>query len=57
MSRLWSRLARDRAGATAIEYGLMAGLIALALIGVLAAFGDAMGLKFNALGVSIRATP
>ena len=54
MRMLWSRLVRDRRGATAIEYGLMAGLIALALVGVVAACGDAMGLKFEFLGATMN---
>ncbi|HEX2558853.1 Flp family type IVb pilin [Phenylobacterium sp.] len=32
----------DRSGATAIEYGLIAALIAVACIGGLIAFGDAL---------------
>jgi pilus assembly protein Flp/PilA len=34
-----ARFLRDRSGATAIEYGLIAALIAVALLGTLAAFG------------------
>lgn len=30
--RIWGRVLRDRSGATAIEYGLIAGLIAVAAI-------------------------
>lgn len=33
--KYWSRFASDDSGATAIEYGLMASLIAVALIAVL----------------------
>ncbi|MDW9407065.1 Flp family type IVb pilin [Sinorhizobium meliloti] len=32
MKKLFSRLARDESGATAIEYGLIAALISVALI-------------------------
>ncbi len=37
----------DETGATAIEYGLLAGLIAVALISSFAVFGDAL---FNLMG-------
>ncbi len=35
MTNLFSRFVRDESGATAIEYGLIAALIAVAIIGVL----------------------
>ena len=35
-------LAEDEDGATAIEYGLIAGLIAVALIGAIASIGDGL---------------
>ncbi|ABI76193.1 flp/fap pilus protein [Hyphomonas neptunium ATCC 15444] len=38
---LMLRLARDERGATAIEYGLIAGLMVLAIIGGVTAFADA----------------
>ncbi len=37
----------DEAGATAIEYGLLAGLVAVALLSSFVVFGDAL---FNLLG-------
>jgi pilus assembly protein Flp/PilA len=37
-ARTWARLAQDEAGATAIEYGLIVGLIFLAIIGGLSTF-------------------
>ena len=40
--RLFSQLARDRRGATAIEYGLLAALISIALVAA-----------FNRLGLSL----
>jgi pilus assembly protein Flp/PilA len=39
MPRLVTRFTADDAGATAIEYGLIAALIAVALIGAFTAFG------------------
>ena len=53
MRGLWRRLADDRRGATAVEYGLLAGLIALTLVGALAAFSDASNVKFNLLGNTV----
>ena len=38
----------DESGATAIEYGLMAGLLAIALIGGATTLGAAINAKFNA---------
>jgi pilus assembly protein Flp/PilA len=35
MKNLFARFAKDESGATAIEYGLIAGLIAVAIIGAL----------------------
>lgn len=37
----------DECGATAIEYGLLAALIAVAIIGAVTAFGGAMSNMFN----------
>ena len=41
MRRLISRFLSDKSGATAIEYGLIAALIAIAVLTALSAFGDA----------------
>lgn len=35
MKNLFARFAKDESGATAIEYGLIAGLVAVAIIGIL----------------------
>ncbi|MFC3078742.1 Flp family type IVb pilin [Phenylobacterium terrae] len=42
MKPLSLRFLNDRSGATAIEYGLIAALIAVALLAGLAAFGDGL---------------
>jgi pilus assembly protein Flp/PilA len=39
MNMLFSRFVRDESGATAIEYGLIAALIAVVIIGALQAIG------------------
>ncbi|HEY9217780.1 MAG TPA: Flp family type IVb pilin [Phenylobacterium sp.] len=42
MLKLFARFRRNRSGATAIEYGLIAALIAVGLLAGLHAFGDAL---------------
>ena len=37
----------DKKGATAIEYGLIAALIAVAAIGAMSSLGDSLGNTFN----------
>ena len=41
MTNLFSRFVRDESGATAIEYGLIAALIAVAIITAVTALGGA----------------
>jgi len=38
---------RDEEGATAIEYGLIAGLIAAVIVGVVSVLGDQLDALFN----------
>ena len=40
MITLWTRFSTDDSGATAVEYGLIIGLISLAILGVLLTFDD-----------------
>jgi pilus assembly protein Flp/PilA len=47
MSHLLSRFVRDESGATAIEYGLIAALIAVAIIGILSAVGTQLTTTFS----------
>jgi pilus assembly protein Flp/PilA len=49
MSSLISRLLKDESGATAIEYGLIAALISVALIAGATALGTSLNSQFNAL--------
>lgn len=42
----WRALARDESGATAIEYGLLASLIALAIVGGATALGKGLDTLF-----------
>ena len=47
MSKLIARFAKDESGATAIEYGLIAALIAVAGITAFDALGDQVSATFN----------
>lgn len=47
MTNLLKRFANDESGATAIEYGLIATLIAIAIIGVAGSVGDQLKLRFT----------
>jgi len=44
---MFARFLKDESGATAIEYGLIAALIAVAIIGAVTAVGNATNAKFN----------
>jgi len=44
---------KDESGATAIEYGLIAALIALVIIGVTDTIGDRLLLKFQAVAAGL----
>lgn len=45
--KTFAKLIRDEAGATAIEYGLIAALIAVAAITAMQGFGNELGTTFN----------
>jgi len=47
MNKLFSRFMRDESGATAIEYGLIAALIAVVIIGALQAIGTGLKATLN----------
>ena len=47
MKNLFSRFANDESGATAIEYGLIASLIAVAIIVALGTLGDGLIATFE----------
>ena len=44
---IFARFAKDESGATAIEYGLIAALIAVAIIGAVTLLGDSIGATFS----------
>jgi len=49
MKKMLARFAADQSGATAIEYGLIAGLIAVVIIGAVTSLGKNIANKFNAV--------
>lgn len=49
------QLIQDESGATAIEYGLIAGLISVAIIVALTAVGDSLDAIFSQISDSISA--
>ena len=50
MTKFVTRFAKDESGATAIEYGLIAALIAVVIIGGLTLVGNNLGNKLNFVG-------
>lgn len=53
MTKLLSRFIKDESGATAIEYGLIAALIALAVITGATAIGNNLHNKFTDISTSL----
>jgi pilus assembly protein Flp/PilA len=56
MLKLLAKFAKDESGATAIEYGLIAALISVALITGAGALGTALNKQFNAVSEKINYT-
>ena len=54
MSKLISRFVRDEFGATAIEYGLIAALIAVVIITALSTIGTNLNTKFSSIATTLR---
>lgn len=57
MQNLLTRFIEDESGATAIEYGLIAALIAVAMIGGAGLVGGAVENKFTAVAGAIDTAP
>ena len=53
MNRFFSRFVKDESGATAIEYGLIAALIAVVIISGATALGTALNSKLQTIGNSV----
>lgn len=53
MTKLINRFLKDESGATAIEYGLIAALIAVVIIGGASAVGTSLSDKFTTISEKI----
>lgn len=53
----FARFLKDESGATAIEYGLIASLIAVAIIVAVGNLGDQTSAKFNEIAEGIQNAP
>lgn len=56
MTNLFSRFLKDESGATAIEYGLIAGLIAVAIITGATSLGGSLNNMFTNLSGKVDAS-
>lgn len=56
MSKIVARFAKDESGATAIEYGLIAALIALAIVVGAGALGNSLDAKFTGIATRLDST-
>ncbi len=54
MSKLFARFLQDETGATAIEYGLIAAGIALAIIAVINGLGSNLNTVFASINTSLK---
>ena len=54
MSNIMSRFAKDESGATAIEYGLIAGLISVVILTVLGTIGTRLNSKFTNIAAALN---
>ena len=54
MKNLFARFAKDESGATAIEYGLIAAGISLALISIVNGLGTNIKNKFTDINTSLK---
>jgi pilus assembly protein Flp/PilA len=55
MANIFARFVKDESGATAIEYGLIAALIALAIMVGAGKLGTALNQKFEKIADDIKA--
>ena len=54
MTNLVKRFAADESGATAIEYGLIAAGISLAIVAVVNGLGTSLSTKFTSISTSLK---
>jgi len=53
MKNLFSRFVTDETGVTAIEYGLIAALIAVVIIGAVSTLGSRLSTTFSSVAASL----
>lgn len=54
---MFSRFVKDESGATAIEYGLIAAIVAVGIIAALGSVRDSLNTTFNSVATQLNATP
>ena len=54
MRNLVARFAKDQSGATAIEYGLIAGLISVVILTVLTSIGTKLNTQFTKISTALN---
>lgn len=54
MSKIVARFIKDESGATAIEYGLIAALIAVVIVGAVTTIGTKLNTSFGNVGNAIE---
>jgi pilus assembly protein Flp/PilA len=57
MKNLFARFAKDESGATAIEYGLIAALISIAIIASAGTLGTNISKTLQGVANNVKATP
>lgn len=57
MNRIFVRFLKNESGATAIEYGLIAGLISVVIITAVTLVGTNLDLTFDAVGTALTPAP
>jgi pilus assembly protein Flp/PilA len=53
VDNIFSRLAHDERGVTALEYGIIASILGLVLVGIFSNFGSTLSTLFGNVGTSI----
>ena len=53
MQNVFARFVKDESGATAIEYGLIAGLISVVIVGTVATIGTDLGAVFTKISTEL----
>jgi pilus assembly protein Flp/PilA len=56
MNKIFARFVKDESGATAIEYGLIAALIGVAIIAGARALGSTLSLTFAKVSTALSST-